>query len=116
MWVGISIGLLVCSKGVHTGELTVGDLVLFLSLMAQVRAQATHRLSHDAYLVPHAQAFTSAPYQAAAMRCMEGLDLHACQELPKQAPCLTCLCTCARSCTAPSTTLGCTTGRSSRCG
>ncbi len=33
---GISIGLVVCTAGVHNGELTVGDVVLFLSLMAQV--------------------------------------------------------------------------------
>jgi len=30
------MGLLVCSKGVSKGELTVGDVVLFLSLMAQL--------------------------------------------------------------------------------
>ncbi|KAL6753380.1 mitochondrial half-size ABC transporter [Haematococcus lacustris] len=36
MWIGITLGLLVCSKGVRDGELTVGDVVLFLSLMAQL--------------------------------------------------------------------------------
>lgn len=36
MWVGISVGLLVCAKGVSAGQLTVGDAVLFLSLMAQL--------------------------------------------------------------------------------
>ncbi|GFH15578.1 mitochondrial half-size ABC transporter, membrane protein [Haematococcus lacustris] len=35
-WIGITLGLLVCSKGVRDGELTVGDVVLFLSLMAQL--------------------------------------------------------------------------------
>jgi len=34
--IGVSMGLLVCSKGVYKGELTVGDVVLFLSLMAQL--------------------------------------------------------------------------------
>jgi len=38
MWVGVSMGLLVCSKGVSKGELSVGDVVLFLSLMAQLYA------------------------------------------------------------------------------
>ncbi|KAF5841997.1 hypothetical protein DUNSADRAFT_9878 [Dunaliella salina] len=38
MWIGVSMGLLVCSKGVSKGELSVGDVVLFLSLMAQLYA------------------------------------------------------------------------------
>lgn len=36
MWIGISVGLLVCTAGVSRGELTVGDVVLFLSLMTQL--------------------------------------------------------------------------------
>ena len=36
MFAGISSGLLVCVHGVHIGELTVGDVVLFSSMMAQV--------------------------------------------------------------------------------
>ena len=38
MWVGVAIGLLVCSAGVARGELSVGDVVLFLTLMAQLFA------------------------------------------------------------------------------
>ncbi|GIL44034.1 hypothetical protein Vafri_1601 [Volvox africanus] len=36
MFVGIASGLLVCAGGVSAGVLTVGDTVLFLSLMAQL--------------------------------------------------------------------------------
>ena len=36
MFLGVSSGLLVCVAGVQRGDLTVGDTVLYMALMAQL--------------------------------------------------------------------------------
>ena len=36
MFLGMSSGLLVCVAGVQRGDLTVGDTVLFMAMMAQL--------------------------------------------------------------------------------
>jgi ATP-binding cassette subfamily B (MDR/TAP) protein 6 len=36
MFLGISLGVMACTAGVANGALTVGDTVLFLTLMAQL--------------------------------------------------------------------------------
>jgi ABC-type multidrug transport system fused ATPase/permease subunit len=38
VFVGLALGLVVCVRGIVAGQLTVGDAVLFLSLMAQLVA------------------------------------------------------------------------------
>ena len=36
MFIGVATGLLVCVAGVQRGDLTVGDTVLYMALMAQL--------------------------------------------------------------------------------